>query len=238
VICASLVAGTMNAALEKMAARSRHADLLELRIDLIADLDLPALMKAKRSPVLITNRRREERGGFRGSEEARISLLCEAIRLKAEYVDMEAATDDGLARQVLGAAAGQGGHTKVIVSYHNFNATPAAGALRRIWDGCREKGGDIVKIVTHARRSEDNLRILSLIPYSRKRGQDIIAFSMGEPGRISRIMAPLLGAYLAFAALDKGEEAAPGQLTVGEMKQIFSILAPLAGEGLYRATNP
>jgi 3-dehydroquinate dehydratase type I len=224
-ICASLTAGTMNAALEKMTAPSRHAELLELRIDLIADLDLPALMKAKRGPVLITNRRREEGGGFRGSEGERIFLLCEAVRLKAEYVDMEAATDDGLARRVLGAAAGQGGHTKIIVSFHDFNATPAAGVLRRIWAACREKGGDIVKIVTHARSGEDNLRILSLIPYSRKRGQDIIAFSMGEQGRISRIMSPLLGAYLTFAALDKGGEAAPGQLTVEEMRQIFSILA-------------
>jgi 3-dehydroquinate dehydratase type I len=237
VICASLVAGTMNAALKKMVARSRYADLLELRIDLIADLDLAALMKAKRGPVLITNRRREERGGFRGTEEERIALLCEAIRLQAEYVDMEAATNDGLARQVLRAVADQGGNTKIIVSYHDFNATPAAGVLRRIWDGCRQKGGDIVKVVTQARRSEDNLRILSLIPYSRRRGQDIIAFSMGAQGRISRIMAPLLGSYLAFAALDKGDEAATGQLTVGEMKQILSILAPLDGAECDRATD-
>jgi len=225
VICASLAAGTMERALEKMTNRCRHADLLELRIDLIADLDLPDLMRAKTGPVLITNRRREEGGGFLGTEEERIFLLCEAIRLKAEYVDMEAATDTGLARQVLGAAAEQGGQTKIIVSFHDYNATPAMGALRRIWGACREKGGDIVKIVTYARRSEDNLRILSLIPYSRKRGQDIIAFSMGEEGRISRVMAPLLGSYLTFAALDKGEEAAPGQMTIEEMKQVFSILA-------------
>jgi len=224
VICASLVAGTMEMALEKMTIGFRHADLLELRIDLIADLDLPALVKGKTGPVLITNRRREEGGGFRGTEEERILLLCEAIHLKAEYVDIEVATDDGLARQVLGAAAGQGGHAKIIVSFHDFDATPTEGALRRIWGACRERGGDIVKIVTHARCSEDNLRVLSLIPYSRKRGQDIIAFSMGEQGRISRIMAPLLGSYLAFAALDKGEEAAPGQMTVEEMKQVLNII--------------
>lgn len=225
-ICTSLVAGTMDEALEKMSNRSRHADLFELRIDLISDLDLPALMHARTGPVLVTNRRREEGGGFRGTEEERISLLCEAVRLKAEYVDMEAATEEGLARKVLGAVAGQGGYTKIIVSFHDFNATPAAVALRRIWRACREKGGDILKIVTYARRSEDNLRILSLIPYSRKRGQDIIAFCMGEEGRISRVMAPLLGSYLTFAALDKGEDAAPGQMTVKEMKQILNIINP------------
>ncbi len=224
-ICASLVAGTMETALEKMTTGFLHADLLELRIDLIADLDLPALVKAKTGPILITNRRREEGGAFRGTEEERILLLCEAVHLKAEYVDMEVATDDGLARRVLDAAAGQGCHTRIIVSFHDFDVTPTEGALRRIWGACRGKGGDIVKIVTHARCSEDNLRVLSLIPYSRKRGQDIIAFSMGEEGRISRIMAPLLGSHLTFAALEKGKESAPGQMTVEEMKQVMRILS-------------
>ena len=224
-ICASLMAGTMERALEKIANHSRHADLLELRIDLIADLDLPALMQAKTGPVLITNRRGGEGGGFRGTEEERIHLLCEAVRLKAEYVDMEAATEDDLSRRLLNAAAGQGCLTKIIVSFHDFNATPTVGALRRIWDTCREKGGNIVKIVTYARGSEDNLRVLSLIPYSRKRGQDIIAFCMGEQGRISRVMAPLLGSHLTYAALDKGEEAAPGQMTVEEMKQVLNIIS-------------
>jgi 3-dehydroquinate dehydratase type I len=215
----------METALEKMTTGFRHADLLELRIDLIADLDLPILLKAKTCPVLVTNRRREEGGSFRGTEEQRILLLCEAVRLKAEYVDMEVATDDGLARQVLGAAKEKGCHARIIISFHDFKATPTEGALRRIWGSCRGKGGDIVKIVTHARHSEDNLRVLSLIPYSRKKGQDIIAFCMGEQGRISRIMALLLGSHLTFAALEKGEEAAPGQMTVEEMKQILRILA-------------
>jgi len=224
VICASLVAGTMETALEKMTAGFRYADLLELRIDLIADLDLPALVKGKTGPILITNRRQEEGGCFQGTEEERILLLCEAIRFKAEYVDMEVATDDGLARRLLDAATGQGGQTKIIVSFHDFDATPTEKNLRRIWGACREKGGDIVKIVTHARCSEDNLRVLSLIPYSRKRGQDIIAFCMGEQGRISRIMAPLLGSHLTFASLGKGEEAAPGQMTINEMKQVLNII--------------
>jgi 3-dehydroquinate dehydratase type I len=223
-ICASLVAGTMETTLGKMAAGFRRADLLELRIDRIADLDLPMLLKAKKGPVLVTNRRREEGGGFCGTEEERLFLLREAVRLGADYVDLEAATDDRLARRLLAVVAEQGRRTRVIVSFHDFRGTPVERILRQTWRVCREKGGDIVKIVTHARRPEDNLRVLSLIPYSRRRGQDIIAFCMGEQGRISRIMAPLLGSFLAFAALEKGEEAAPGQWTVGEMKQLLKDL--------------
>jgi 3-dehydroquinate dehydratase type I len=223
-ICVSLDAVTMETALEKMAAGFRRADLLELRIDRIADLDLPVLLKAKKGPVFVTNRRREEGGGFCGTEEERLFLLREAVRLGAEYVDLEAATDDRLAKRLLAVVAEQGRRTRVIVSSHDFQGTPAERTLRQTWHACREKGGDIVKIVTHARRPEDNLRVLSLIPYSRRRGQDIIAFCMGEQGRIGRIMAPLLGSFLAFAALEKGEEAAPGQWTVGEMRHLLKTL--------------
>jgi 3-dehydroquinate dehydratase len=47
---------------------------------------------------------------------------------------------------------------------------------------------------------------------------------MGEKGRISRVMAPLLGSYLSYASLDTGAESAPGQLTIAEMRQIQEIL--------------
>lgn len=224
-ICVSIVAATMDVALVKMAAGFDRADLVELRIDRIADLDLPSLLKAKKAPVLVTNRRREEGGSFCGTEEERLFLLREAVRLGADYVDLEAATDDKLARRLLAVVAGQGCRTRMIVSFHDFRCTPAERTLRQAWHACREKGGDIVKIVTHARSPEDNLRVLSLIPYSRRRGQDIIAFCMGEQGRISRVIAPLLGSFLAFAALDKGEEAAPGQIAVEEMKQLLSTFA-------------
>ena len=57
-----------------------------------------------------------------------------------------------------------------------------------------------------------------------KKGLKIIAFCMGEQGKISRVMAPLLGSYLTYASLNKGEESAPGQLTVKEIKEVFRIL--------------
>jgi 3-dehydroquinate dehydratase type I len=85
-------------------------------------------------------------------------------------------------------------------------------------------GAHIVKICTYARAMEDNLQVLGLIPYARKKGRTIIAFCMGEKGRISRVMAPLLGSYLSYASLDKGSESAPGQLTIAEMREILRIL--------------
>jgi 3-dehydroquinate dehydratase type I len=83
---------------------------------------------------------------------------------------------------------------------------------------------DVVKIVSFARAWEDNLTILSLIPYARERRQKIVAFCMGEKGKISRIFSPLLGAAWAYASLNRNKASAPGQLTVGEMREIWEML--------------
>jgi shikimate dehydrogenase len=82
-----------------------------------------------------------------------------------------------------------------------------------------------VKIVTFANTTEDNLIALRLIPYARKYSPKIIFLCMGDKGRVSRAVAPLLGNYLSFATLEPEGQSAPGQFTVYEMKQINELLA-------------
>ncbi len=55
-------------------------------------------------------------------------------------------------------------------------------------------------------------------PAPSKKGQAITAFCMGEEGKISRIMAPLLGSAITYASLDREEASAPGQLTIHELR--------------------
>jgi len=229
VICLSLGGDSMAEVLKKMAACPPTATLIELRLDLIADLDLAVLLRAKTRPVIVTNRRRKEGGSFAGTEEQRLDLLCRAAVNGADYLDLEAATDDRLAERLFTAAAAAGKcgpRPRIIISCHDWRGTPGVGSLRRHWRACREKGGDIVKVVTLARLPEDNLRILSLIPYSKQRGQEIIAFAMGEQGKISRVMSLLLGAHLTYATAARGRETAPGQFTCKEMQKALALLIP------------
>jgi len=85
-------------------------------------------------------------------------------------------------------------------------------------------GVEVVKIVTLARSLEDNLKILPLIPLARGKKQDIVAFCMGDKGKMSRIFAPLMGGAWTYAALDQRRTSAPGQLTVGELRQVWEKL--------------
>jgi len=223
-ICIPIVAKDQRAALMQMERGFPLADILELRIDQIKNLNLEGLLRWKRGRVLVTNRRKDEGGGFSGTERERVKLLKEAVALGVDYVDIEVRTEEALIKELSAKIGNHHGRVKWIVSHHDFSGTPSERSLRRRLDECNRTGADIVKIVTYANTVDDNLRVLGLIPYARRRGLEIIAFCMGEVGQISRIMAPLLGSYSSYVSLEKGAESAPGQLTVEEIRQVFSIL--------------
>jgi 3-dehydroquinate dehydratase type I len=223
-ICISVTAKTNDEALERMDASFLLADLVELRIDSIEGADLTKLLSAKKGPVIVTARRREEGGFFAGTERERIALLCEAARRGADLIDVELSTDETLAAAVTREIRKGGGRTKLIISCHDFRKTSSYRTLQGRYNRCISRGADIVKVVTFARSLQDNLTILRLVDWAQGTGRSIIAHCMGEKGRVSRVMAPLFGSYLAFAALTEGQESAPGQLTAPDMKRILGAL--------------
>jgi len=231
-ICLSIVAPTTEAAVAQMERGSPLADVVELRIDQMGDCDLERLLaiQRKEKPIIVTNRRADEGGAFPGTERERVDLLKEAVTLGADYVDIEARTEQPLLRELTTHIQRHQGRTKWIISSHDFDGTPPEKELTKRFDACAKTQADIVKICTYAHTMEDNLRVLGIIPYAREKDRAIIAFAMGEQGRISRVMAPLVGAAWGYASVEKGAESAPGQLTIEEMSQIQNILGASGAE--------
>jgi 3-dehydroquinate dehydratase type I len=153
-----------------------------------------------------------------------MELLREAVDLGARYVDIEARTGEAAVSRLGKAIRAKKGKTRLIVSHHDFKGTPSRQTLVKRLRACRSLGADVVKIVTLAQTAEDNLRVLEIIPQALAMGQDIIAFCMGERGRLSRVAAPLLGSCMSYASLEEGAESAPGQLTAAQMKTILGML--------------
>jgi 3-dehydroquinate dehydratase type I len=223
-ICIPVMAESNGEAVRMMKRGFASADMVELRLDRISRPSLPALMKARQGSLLVTNRRKEEGGFFKGSERDRVNLLAEAVNLGADYVDVEASTGKRWISRLKAQIEGQGAVTRMIISHHNFQRTPSWDGLVRRLDVCRAYGPHAVKIVTFANSAEDNLRVLRLIPRSRAEGQPIIAFCMGSQGRVSRLLAPLLGSFITYASLRRGAESALGQFTVTEMRTMWRLL--------------
>jgi 3-dehydroquinate dehydratase type I len=221
-ICIPIIAEGTGPAIEMMERATPLADLFEFRIDRIRDLNLERLLAVRRIPAIVTNRRREEGGAFLGTEEERVARLQEAARLGADYVDIETETAPALKEELRRVCLQSG--TKRISSWHDFSGTPPGALMERKLAALVADDADIVKIVTLAGDATDGFRILELIPHARQKGQAIIAFCMGETGRISRIIAPLLGSAISYAPLELEGASAPGQLTAARMRGILDAL--------------
>lgn len=113
----------------------------------------------------------------------------------------------------------------MIRSSHFFAGTPSDDVLRNTVEKCRKFGGEIVKIAAMAKSGEDVARVLAL--YSSvastnsaaetQRPVELVAFSMGEIGKVSRLDCLKLGSPFTYAALNENEAAAPGQWCYSEM---------------------
>jgi len=208
-LCVSLTTGTTEETLALLHAPDRAFDVAEVRLDYIRDPDVRRLLEGRPCPVIVTCRPVREGGRWAGDEGQRIALLEQADRLGADFVDVELEALPRFRRQ---------GKARLIVSYHNFTETPSD--LRAIARRIEATDADIVKVATLAKSLRDNLAVFSLLRAARK---PTIAVTMGEHGHVSRILGPKFGAFLVFASLAPGREAAPGQVPVRDLLDLYGF---------------
>ncbi len=220
-ICIVVAERSLPKALMALTKANQMADLIELRLDYLAQRNLETLWPRIKKPFIVTNRISKEGGKFMGSEEERISSLLRAIELGAPYIDIEIATPAKYIYHLLEKRK----EAKIILSFHDFKKTGPLKGLQSLLDRMIEFEVDIAKIVTLAQSWADNLSILNLIAYARQRKQKIVAFCMGEKGKISRLLSPLMGGEWTYIALQPAKKSAPGQLTINELEEVWRKLA-------------
>jgi len=187
------------------------ADMVEFRIDALEHQDdVQQLIIDIDFPLIATNRLKSEGGFFEGSEEERIAVLAKAAPY-ADIVDIELRTQEKLQEKVLKASK------STIISYHNFQKTPSFEELLNVVKKEKEIG-DIAKFAVMPNTYEDTLTVLRVI----LEAQNTIGISMGEIGKYTRVVAPLLGSPITFASINK--KSAPGQLNI---KTTIDILGNL-----------
>jgi 3-dehydroquinate dehydratase-1 len=197
------------------------ADVVELRVDLCADLSVAgAVSTAQRvatlgKPLLITVRSASEGGGGGLDDDARLALF-EALAPLADGLDVELASP--LCEGVVGLARRHG--RLAIVSSHDFACTPPDGVLAaRLRDAAQR--GDVAKLAATANDRADLLRLLDAL---RNAPSPAIVIGMGAYGSASRLFFPLLGSLLTYSFA--GAPTAPGQLALPELYDALRAHAP------------
>lgn len=205
-ICLSVAAYTTGHVLD--AIRSHSPDLYELRLDYRArPIDLGEVRAATVAPLIATDRVARGEG---------VALLIEASEAGFDYVDLEA----GCAALPEASGEMRGNGSKIIVSHHDAESTPTREEMRALLDESRRAGGNVCKIVGTARSPGDNLAYLGFVAEN----PGNVCFGMGRLGVPSRVMCPLLGGAFTYASTAAGEECAPGQLTLGQMREVYRLM--------------
>jgi 3-dehydroquinate dehydratase-1 len=152
------------------------------------------------------------------SEHERKRFLLEAIGAGAAYVDLELEAEESFRNEIVKNARARG--CRVIISYHDFEKTPAREVLTAIVDRCFEAGADLAKIACAVRSGREAARLLGLLDSER----EIVIAGMGPLGRITRLAAPLLGTPFTYASLGEGQCTAPGQMAFKELQKLLEAV--------------
>jgi 3-dehydroquinate dehydratase / shikimate dehydrogenase len=207
-LCVTVTAPT-TAELRKRRDAVTDADLVELRLDSVADPNVAAALAGRRRPVIVTCRPVWEGGLFAGSEADRHALLSDALALGAEYVDVEwrARFDDLVAR-----TAGQ----RIVLSSHDFEGVPADLTARM--QAMRATGAEVVKLAIKATRLVDCVALLEL---GNQPGQQrgLVLVGMGESGLATRVLAGRFGSRWTYA----GTQAEVGQLDPDRLRDEYGF---------------
>ncbi|MGQ0794561.1 MAG: type I 3-dehydroquinate dehydratase [Nitrosopumilaceae archaeon] len=197
----------------------KRSDYAELRFDFMKPAKIPIaleLVKKDLKRCVCTLRPRSEGGKFSSDEKDRISIL----KLIAEYnpclLDVEYNTirKNKNLNQFLKRT-----RTDLLISWHEFKKTPNENLLKKKLRQMTKFSKNI-KIVTTANAIGDSMKVLSLYKNLPK-DQRLIAFAMGEAGRMSRILCTQFGSPYTYVSL--GKPIAPGQFSLDEVKSIFKL---------------
>ena len=232
-ICMPLVATDEKALLkEAQTALVHKPDLFEWRVDTFGQrLDrnscrdiLSKLRGLIGNPALIFTCRSHAEGGLaKLSAVKREGLVTAAIQSgHADIIDIELSNNKAFIQNILKAVKKSSLH--MILSYHNFEATPDPDYIIDTLFQAREMGADIAKVAVMPQDFEDVLTLMQATLMARKNGLKIpaIAISMGALGRLTRLAGKLFGSDITFASSET--PSAPGQIPTRLLHQAIAAL--------------
>ena len=221
-ICTTIQNRTLEEIMNLLETSEPQIQMAEIRLDrcpLSID-EIEYLFSSSDTPLVATCRVVDDGNGTWEEAEEKLTAAVEA---GAAFLDLEIEAPKEIGKRLRRACTEYG--TTMIRSSHFFTGTPSDEVLRSTVEKCKKFGGEIVKIAAMAKSEEDVARVLAL--YSSvvstnsaveiQRPVELVAFSMGEIGKASRLECLKLGSPFTYAALNENEAAAPGQWTYSEM---------------------
>lgn len=231
-LCVPAVAARARDLPAAVARAARLADIVELRLDHLADereLEcsgdyLHALLRERPRPLILTLRPAEQGGRRELTADARLDFwssfardLCERRTPPPDFADLELDLLEDPAS--LERLRGLLDSCPVICSRHDFAGLPAD--LESLYERMNATGARVLKIAATARDATDCLPLFRLLERARRDGRRLIAVAMGEAGLATRVLGHAFGSFLTYAAADETSATAPGQPTAETLRGLY-----------------
>ncbi|AHF78723.1 3-dehydroquinate dehydratase, type I [Sodalis praecaptivus] len=240
-IVVPIVAGNADEALARADALARRRDIavVELRIDALPPVRDPSTIAAlsrqiyARLPqhiVLLTFRTQAE-GGLRALTDPAygdlyVTLLREG---QMDLLDVEMMREREIVTRLVSQAhrAGVG----VVMSNHDFHATPPQAEIVRRLRQQQALGADILKIAVMPRDGGDALRLMNATweMFSRYAERPLLTMAMGSRGVVTRLAGELTGSALTFGKV--GGASAPGQIDAAALHSTLNTIHQAVVQG-------
>jgi 3-dehydroquinate dehydratase/shikimate dehydrogenase len=218
ILVCQTVTGSSMPELIRARDEAREADLIELRLDGVAALDVPAALAGRPRPVVVTCRPAWDGGRYTAGEDDRLAVLKAAIDAGAEYVDVE--------WKALRAAPARG-LSRLVLSHHDFSSTPADLADR--FAAMHAAGADVVKVAVTAVCLSDCIRLRD----AARSGGARVAIAMGRAGLLTRVCPWLFGSCWTYAGT-----AAPGQLPAVDLIDGYRVKETSSSTRVFGVAGP
>jgi 3-dehydroquinate dehydratase I len=251
-VCVPIVAATPeDAVAAARALPDGAADVVELRLDHLTGSALdPGLARAAVAavraalpatvPLLATFRSARE-GGAQAADDDAYAAIVDAViggaviggavidgagaegaevgGQTADAIDVELATP-GVADLVSRARAAG---LAVVVSHHDFAATPPADEIVALLRRQRDVGADVCKVAVMPHDPDDVLALLTATrAFARDADRPVVTVAMGALGVVSRLAGGVFGSAMTFASA--GAASAPGQVDVDRLRAALALL--------------
>lgn len=207
-------------------------DMIEFRIDYldfatdpkrIAELGQQVSAAAGGKPMIVTFRTKAEGGSKAISDSAYDTLYTALIGSHfVDLLDIEMYRAPEVVSSLVKQAHDKG--VKVVMSSHDFHATPATEEMVARLRRQDQLGADVLKIAVMPSSPADVLRLMDATAqmrssYSQK---PLLTMSMGGLGSITRLSGEVFGSDMTFGMI--GTPSAPGQVSVEKLQQVLATI--------------
>lgn len=208
-ICISVSPKSRQLARVDILNAARQADLVELCLDhLLKDPDVADMLEGASKPIIVSCRRKQEGGGWEGTEEERQAVLRQAIVAGPEWIELELDIASKIPRF---------GKTKRLISITALDHP--LGNVEELYEKALAAKADAVKFTAPTLSLETAWPLLAAV--SKKRDVPVVPFGLSRAGITLSLLGCKYGSPWSYAALEKGMEVFPGQATAQEMDEIY-----------------